>query len=397
MGDNAATTYTVTSDVIGNPTSDGTWSYTWEKGRQLKQMVKSGTTATFKYNSEGLRVQKTVNGTVTNYTLHGKNIVHMTQGSDSLHFFYDAQNRPAIVEWNNGTTTARYAYIHNLQGDIVGIVDSSGNEAVKYTYDAWGKVLSTTGSLASTLGTVQPFRYRGYVYDVETGLYYLRSRYYRPELCRFVSADELIKGNLFCYCHNNSIIFYDTSGDEAVAIPQSDPTFWFFLYEGLKIVGQGISKGSFAIGVFFTIVLPPSSTANDEEWDESSFYEAVTSHASFFALKAALERAKDKANSYVKNPKYDTNDHHIVAQTANDARRSREILLTNGLSIDADYNKVTVSTKMHMFMHTKIYYKAVEDLLEFSLTLIGTPRRNIITTLSIIKGLISEIDDLIGE
>ena len=69
MGDNAATTYTVTSDAIGNPTNDGAWSYTWEKGRQLKQMVKSGTTATFQYNSEGLRVQKTVNGTVTNYTL----------------------------------------------------------------------------------------------------------------------------------------------------------------------------------------------------------------------------------------------------------------------------------------------------------------------------------------
>lgn len=72
-------------------------------------------------------------------------------------------------------------YIHNLQGDIVGIIDSNGNEVVQYTYDAWGKVLSTAGTMASTLGTVQPFRYRGYVYDVETGLYYLRSRYYNPE------------------------------------------------------------------------------------------------------------------------------------------------------------------------------------------------------------------------
>ena len=99
MGINAATTYTVTSDAIGNPTSDGTWSYTWEKGRQLKQMENSGsgTTASFEYNSEGLRVKKIVNGTVTNYTLHGKNIVHMTQGSNTLHFWYDASNRPVIV------------------------------------------------------------------------------------------------------------------------------------------------------------------------------------------------------------------------------------------------------------------------------------------------------------
>nr|MBQ4456364.1 peptidoglycan-binding protein [Clostridia bacterium] len=150
----------------------------------------------------------------TEYTLHGKNIVHMTQGSDSLHFFYDAQNRPVIVEWNNGVTTAKYAYIQNLQGDIVGIVDSNGTEVVKYTYDAWGRVLSTTGSLASTLGTVQPFRYRGYVYDVETGLYYLRDRYYNPFLQRFVNADVLIKGNLYGYCGGNPIAFYDPNGNK---------------------------------------------------------------------------------------------------------------------------------------------------------------------------------------
>ena len=80
--------------------------------------------------------------------------------------YYDAQNRPAVVDFN-GT---KYGYIVNLQGDVLGLIDSTGTEVVKYTYDAWGKVLSTTGSLASTLGTIQPFRYRGYVYDVETGL-----------------------------------------------------------------------------------------------------------------------------------------------------------------------------------------------------------------------------------
>ena len=78
----------ITYDAIGNPLTDGTWTYTWQNGRQLQQMSKSGTTASFVYNAEGLRVRKTVNGTVTNYILHGKNIVHMTQGSNTLHFLY---------------------------------------------------------------------------------------------------------------------------------------------------------------------------------------------------------------------------------------------------------------------------------------------------------------------
>ena len=198
----------ISYDVIGNPVYDGTWTYTWEKGRQLKQMSKSGTTATFLYNADGLHIRKTVGSTVTNYTLHGKNIVHLTQGSNNLHFFYDAQNRPTVVNFNS----TKYGYIVNLQGNVLRPIDSTGAEAVKYTYDAWGKVLSTTGSLASTLDTIQPFRYRGYIYDVETGLYYLRSRYYYPEWGRFINADALIKGNLYVYCSDSPIIKVDHLG-----------------------------------------------------------------------------------------------------------------------------------------------------------------------------------------
>ena len=76
--------------VIGNPLNDGKWTYTWENGRQLARMRSIDTDAQFVYNENGLRVKKTVNGVVTDYTLHGKNVVHMTKGNDELHFFYDA-------------------------------------------------------------------------------------------------------------------------------------------------------------------------------------------------------------------------------------------------------------------------------------------------------------------
>ena len=201
-------------DAIGNPLNDGTWTYTWQNGRQLQKMQKSGVTAEFVYNADGLRVQKTVNGVATKYTLHGKNVVHMTSGADELHFFYDAQNRPAVVVYN-GTA---YAYVKSLQGDIVAILDENGNTVVSYGYDAWGAPLWCTGELAETLGKVQPFRYRGYVFDEETGLYYLRSRYYNPRWGRFVNADvligagKLLSHNLFAYCDNVPVSFSDKHG-----------------------------------------------------------------------------------------------------------------------------------------------------------------------------------------
>ena len=206
---------TIRYDAIGNPLNDGTWTYTWQNGRQLQKMQKSGVTAEFVYNADGLRVQKTVNGVATKYTLHGKNIVHMTSGTDELHFFYDAQNRPAVVVYNG----VPYAYVKSLQGDIVAILDENGNAVVSYGYDAWGAPLWCTGELAETLGKVQPFRYRGYVYDEETGLYYLRSRFYNSSLCRFIDMDCLIhSGNTFAYCCNSPASMHDvcgTTGDYA--------------------------------------------------------------------------------------------------------------------------------------------------------------------------------------
>ena len=202
-------------DAIGNPLSDGTWTYTWQNGRQLQKMQKSGVTAEFVYNADGLRVQKTVNGVVTKYTLHGKNVVHMTSGADELHFFYDAQNRPAVVVYNG----AAYAYVKSLQGDIVALLNGAGNVVVSYAYDAWGAPIGKSGSMAETLGSVQPFRYRGYVFDEETGLYYLRSRYYNAVLSRFINMDSvLLKGilqsNQQAYCINNPILYSDSNGHD---------------------------------------------------------------------------------------------------------------------------------------------------------------------------------------
>ena len=113
---------------------------------------------------------------------------------------------------------AEYFYLKNAQGDVTGLVASSGTQVVAYTYDAWGNPLTTAGTMADTLGKLNPFRYRGYVYDTETGLYYLGSRYYNPQWGRFVNADglvdteDLLGGNLFAYCGNSPVARRDTTG-----------------------------------------------------------------------------------------------------------------------------------------------------------------------------------------
>ena len=134
----------------------------------------------------------------------------MTSGTDEMHFFYDAQNRPAVVVYNG----VPYAYVKSLQGDVIAILDGAGNVVVSYVYDAWGAPIGKSGTFAETLGTLNPFRYCGYVYDEETGLYYLRSRYYNPNLGRFVNADRVFDANAsvttcnqYAYCDNCPVIY----------------------------------------------------------------------------------------------------------------------------------------------------------------------------------------------
>lgn len=122
----------------------------------------------------------------------------------------------------NGTD---YFYIYNLQGDVVAMIDTNGTQVVEFNYDAWCKPLSKTGSMADTLGMVNPFRYRGYVYDEEMGLYYLRSGYYNPEWKRFVNADalistgkELLDKNVFAYCNNCPTGQSDPTGQAPIAL-----------------------------------------------------------------------------------------------------------------------------------------------------------------------------------
>ena len=181
----------------GYPTTYRDSLLTWSSGN----LTKYGN-LTFAYNDAGIRVKK---GT-TEYFVKGNLILAEKRGDTVIHYYYD-DSGVAGFEYNG----QKYFYRKNLQGDIIGIYDSCWNLLGLYEYDAWGNLLSQVGS---EILNINPFRYRGYYYDAETGLYYLNSRYYDPEIGRFISPDRLesldpgtINGlNLYVYSFANPVM-----------------------------------------------------------------------------------------------------------------------------------------------------------------------------------------------
>ena len=191
-------------------------TFTWQ-GRRLATANVNGTNLSFKYNSDGIRTQKTVNGVTTYFTLDGSKIISQKTGNQEVFFEYDATGNLATMIYNGQT----YYYVHNLMGEIIALVDEDGNLAVRYYYDPWGEVIGESDYTGENIWCINPFRYKDYYYDIETGLYYLNSRYYDPATSRFINADgqiagvggELLGYNMFAYCFNNPINMSDSNGN----------------------------------------------------------------------------------------------------------------------------------------------------------------------------------------
>ena len=212
----------ITYDANGNPLSyrDG-MSFEWENGRILKKINTSDKSVQMSYDSNGMRTQKSVDGVKTNYYYDSnKNLISLVKGNDTLLFYYDSDGSATSFSYN-GTM---YFYVKNLQGDVIRIIDLAGTEVASYVYDAWGNIKDTKGD--PTVRELNPIRYRGYVYDTETSLYYLQSRYYNPFTGRFLNADiycdtgtdTTLSTNMFAYCENNPINKSDQTGFRVIDI-----------------------------------------------------------------------------------------------------------------------------------------------------------------------------------
>ena len=210
----------LTYDANGNVLTYGDKSFTWSNGRNLESIIDGNNKYSYTYDENGIRTSKTVNGVTTYYNTKDGVILSQTDGTNTMYFQYDNDNTPVGIVLN-GT---QYFYITNQMGDVIGITDTQGNALVQYEYDEWGKIgsITTTNNTdeENTLANINPLRYRGYYYDNETGYYYLQSRYYDANLCRFINADDynyldkdIVDGlNLFAYCNNDSVNRFDLDG-----------------------------------------------------------------------------------------------------------------------------------------------------------------------------------------
>ena len=215
-------------DANGNPLTyrDG-MSMTWKNGRQLATFTNGDTSISYGYDSDSVRTTKTVNGVKYTYAYLNGQLLYETRGDAKFYYSYDSNGILYNVRYTltDGGTEYSYYYTHNSRGDIVGIYNGAGELRAHYEYDAWGNVISITDNNGNAItnpnhiGNLNPFRYRGYYQDTETGLYYLMSRYYDPITHRFINADgyfqsgtSILDANTFAYCGNNPVLNVDPLG-----------------------------------------------------------------------------------------------------------------------------------------------------------------------------------------
>ena len=213
-------------DNLGNPGIYRGKTLSWSHGRQLDSIG----SVSYKYNAQGIRISKTINGVETKFFVDGTTIVAQECGNDTVLF---TRGIDGLNGFNlNGT---EFYYKKNIQGDVLAIMDNTGAEIVQYVYDAWGNhktLVLENGAYTATptteisqaylrIANFNPYRYRSYYYDVETGLYYLNTRYYDSEVGRFINADDVsnveaeeINGlNLYAYCLDNPVMLTDDNGN----------------------------------------------------------------------------------------------------------------------------------------------------------------------------------------
>lgn len=380
-------------DEIGNPLNGVVsnisgdlleQNYTWE-GRQLKTITTQDAVFEHHYDSDGYlseRIQYDSDGEkeavyryfwndekLSGYAIYGEN----NTCAYIIKILYDNNNSPIGFSYksNDDGRDGLCLYRKNLQNDIVAVCKPTGETIVEYTYDAWGRpTVSCPGSslseiLSATFMTIfNPLTYRGYFYDVQSGLYYMHSRFYNPSYGRFINTDAIdvfsetnvsvLQANLFAYCNNNPVMNVDFSGEFVSEAALASIALALKLFELFFIFLVCILVFYIVKSIVDTAPIPDFYNPFQKLRE---ILNQIGPDIMNLTLSATAALAK-LSDVLIEDP----NRHHIVARNAASAYPARLILRFVNIGIDSECNIVKLSATFHRILHTKMYYEAVNTL-----------------------------------
>ena len=290
-------------DDNGNMTGDTDKRYVYDAENRLQQVVSKATSqtiASYEYDFMGRRTSSTdTSGSTTYFHYDGWNVMAESDSSGTItaNYYYDISGQVQVMKKAGQT----YYYQFNAHGDVVSLTDTSGSVVNSYTYDPWGSHLTSSETVKS------PFRYAGYRFDEETGLYYLRARYYGPGIGRFLTKEPLLGElsdppvhNAYMYARDNPVKYVDPSGLKC------EKSFWQrswdnFILTNKTIPGLILPLGSNALatkvtnGHFFKITQSPTLW----QWARNGFGGARMGGSSFTALETGFTAAAATGTQFV--------------------------------------------------------------------------------------------------
>ena len=365
---------TITYDEIGNPLTyrDG-FTFTWQNGRRLVSLSHGNDSISYTYDPDGIRTSKTVNGVTTKFHVMDGTLLGLTRGSDTTMLLYDDQAQLYGFDYNGN----KYYYIFNAQGDVIGILNQAGQKIVSYTYDPWGKVLSVDGSEASTIGQMNPFRYRGgqgYYYDTDTGFYYLQSRYYDPTIRRFLNADTVINAegtpleyNLFAYCLNNPVRHSDPTGyNPLVLVAFAGPALFAAVTAvSLLVLAQALPTDMYVTEVIYQrIEMIQRQNAVTFLLLYALANPTAVAHARAQAKAKEESSSKEATIAKPSKPRNPNDLHHIVPKGMSDSLivYARAKMWSAGIGLNDPVNLISLPRRFHARMHGKAYRRYVNSV-----------------------------------
>ena len=363
----------LTYDAYGNLLSFNNIEFTYKSGNKLSTYKNGNSTIKYDYDSNGLRLNKSNNNEETKYFYVENKLIYESNDSNYVRYFYDKNDNVLGFEYKN----ENYFYIKDCVDCIRKIIDSNGNTLVDYTYDPWGNILSIEDTSENQLSNINHILYKGYVYDFDSNLYYLISRYYSPILHRFITIDnlELISSgktidlnlNLYTYSDNNPIMKKDSLGYFAATIA----------------VGTCVISISTLIKCLIGIILICSTMIIVNKIISTMNASGLTAQAktALNNSKDNLKKVIDELNSIAKGVfgtwlltrwrwwdniyRNQTEIHHIIAQGSIHHALPRIWLKYNYQgNINVKYNLVEIKKLLHKHLHTTLYYKNVRLALE---------------------------------